>query len=133
VKNNRLILIIILEFFFVSCAKAAPQMDKNVSAKDTIVYSLNGESNTDRIKQFSKNIDNKKADRINIIHYTTEGDPITVQFNYTVKYLEVFTDRSKDKNAGKIKTEYFVIQEDKDIKTEFHKLLGEIVTEYNDN
>ncbi|MFL0245549.1 DUF4362 domain-containing protein [Candidatus Clostridium stratigraminis] len=73
---------------------------KSESKDDTITYNLKGNVNADRLTKFVDNVDKDIKDRINIVRYTTEGDPIITQLDFDGKDIQVSTDNSKDKYGG---------------------------------
>ncbi|PJI10100.1 MULTISPECIES: DUF4362 domain-containing protein [Clostridium] len=98
---------------------------KNVSKNDTITYSLKDNVNTDRLQKFIDNVSKGIKDRINLVRYTTEGDPIITQLYFNGKYIQIYIDNSKDKFGGANKNEilYNKIKGGKQLKDNLLKYL----------
>jgi hypothetical protein len=100
IKKELVLFVVICLLIFTSCAKKTDGYDKSVGSDDTITHDINGTSNADRLLKFTDNIKKGKKDRINIIKYTTEGDPIIAQLYFNGKNIEAVVDNTKDKFAG---------------------------------
>jgi hypothetical protein len=118
-----LIGIVILILIF--CYTQKKWFDISVSKKDTITFSLNGNFNIERLQKYIEDVGNKKKDKINIIQYTTEGDPITTQLDFNGKNIKVGIDNSKDKFGGQDKNKiiYNIIYGDNQLKDNLIKYL----------
>ncbi|MGI2326695.1 DUF4362 domain-containing protein [Planococcus sp. YIM B11945] len=74
-------------------------------AADTITTATLEIENVDRFYSFLENFTEKDPDHINIISYTTEGDPIYRNLQYDGKVIHFRVDRSKDKHSSEKVTE----------------------------
>lgn len=88
---------------FIACSSQGKNYDKSVDNKDTITYSFSGTENDERLQKFIDNVDEGKTDRINLVRYTTEGDPIITQLYFNGEDIEIALDNSKDKFGGRDK------------------------------
>lgn len=100
---------------------------KPESKDDTIIYNLKGNVNTDRLTKFVDNVDKDIKDRVNIVRYTTEGDPIITQLYFDGKDIQVSTDNSKDKYGGQDKNKiiYNTIKGGNEIKNNLLSYLND--------
>ena len=95
------VLILLVAGAFIIFSAKANHYDRSVSRENTIDYSrLSKEISTDRFDDFLKNVEDKNKDRINIIHYTIEGDPIITQLYFNGKDVIIYEDNSKDGYGG---------------------------------
>ncbi|KEK25365.1 DUF4362 domain-containing protein [Bacillus gaemokensis] len=80
----------------VACSQSSSKIDKNndVIAKG---YKI---SNLHKFEKFALNVGNGEADKIRIVHYTDEGDPIFQTLEYDGKEVRYTSDDSHDKFAG---------------------------------
>jgi hypothetical protein len=102
--KNYLILVIILSMLiFSACNKQGEKYYKSVSENDIITYSLNGNINKDRQSKFIDNVEKGIKDRISLVRYTTEGDPLITQLYFNGESIQIAIDNSNDKFAGKDK------------------------------
>jgi hypothetical protein len=99
-KKGLILFTLVCLLAFTSDTKRVECYDKSVEPKDTITHDINGTTNADRILKFTDNIKAGKKDRINIVKYTVEGDPITVQLYYNGRNIEAVIDNTEDKFAG---------------------------------
>ena len=123
--KKTLILIGILLLIFTSCSNQKESYHNSINKKDTITFSLNGNLNTERLRNFIDNVAANKSDKVNIVHFTIEGDPIITQLNYNGKNIVIATDYSKDKFGGQDKDKilYTTINGDKQLKDNLLKYL----------
>lgn len=98
-----LTLIAICILINVSCSKQNEYYDKSISSENTITYEVDETINSDRLQKFIDKVNNNKEDRINLIKYTIEGDPIITQLHCNGDTIEIAIDRSKDEFGGKDK------------------------------
>ena len=126
-KKYLVVLIGIGILVFIFCNILGKGLDISLSKEDTITNSFNGATNTERLVKFIENVGNKKKDKINIIRFTTEGDPITTQFNFNGKDIEISTDLSKDKFGGSDKNKiiHTKISGSTELKDNLLKYLGD--------
>lgn len=124
-KKSFLILTVICVIVFAYYYNRSQNYDTSVSKEDTITYSIKGNLNTERLQKYIDCVANKKKDKINIIEYTTEGDPITTQLKYNGKNIMVSIDSSKDKFGGQDKNKiiYNTISGDNQLKDNLLKYL----------
>jgi hypothetical protein len=123
-----LILVITVSILtFSACSKQGEGYQKSVSKNDTITYSLNGDVNTQRLQKFINNVEKGIKDRVNLVRYTTEGDPIITQLYFNGKDIQIATDSSKDKFGGtdKNKILYNTIYGGKQLKDNLLKYLND--------
>jgi hypothetical protein len=101
--------------------------DTHLSKEDTITYTLNENPTTERLQKYIENVGNKKKDKINIIRYTIEGDPITTEFNFNGKNIIIAMDISKDRFGGQDKDNiiYTTINGGTQLKDNLLKYLGD--------
>lgn len=120
-----LILIGIWMLIFTACSNQEGSYDSSISKKDTITFSLNGNLNNERLQNFIDNVDASKNDKVNIVNYTTEGDPIITQLNYNCRDIVIAIDSSKDKFGGQDKNKilYNTINGGKQLKDNLLKYL----------
>jgi hypothetical protein len=94
-------LILLVAGSFIIFSIKANHYDRSVSKENTIDYNrLSKEVNTDRFDEFLKNVEDENKDRINIIHYTIEGDPLITQLYFNGKDVIIYEDNSKDGWGG---------------------------------
>ena len=126
-KKYLIVLIGVCMLIFASCTKQVEYYNKSVSKNDTITYSLKGTSNAARLQKFIDNVSENKKDIINLVRYTTEGDPITTQLYFNGKNIEIAIDRSKDKFGGQDKDNilYDTIKEGNQLKDDLLKYLSD--------
>lgn len=102
-KRYNIIMITICIVMTVSCSKKNEYYDKSISSENTITYEFDETINIDRLQKFIDKVNNDKEDRINLIKYTVEGDPIITQLYYTGDIIEIAIDRSNDEFGGQDK------------------------------
>ncbi|WP_342716321.1 DUF4362 domain-containing protein [Bacillus paramycoides] len=85
-------------FFFslVACSQPNIAIDKknDVVAKEAEI------SNIDKFEKFVLNIDQGRVDKIRIVHYTHEGDPIVQTLGHSENDILYVSDNRKDQFAG---------------------------------
>ena len=89
--------IILLSMLLVACQ----------SVKDSdIEFDHEGEitSNLDKLEKFIQNVENGNEDKIRIVRYTTEGDPIFDTLDYNGENIKYTYDNSRDKYGSSNKT-----------------------------
>ncbi|MGI2326711.1 DUF4362 domain-containing protein [Planococcus sp. YIM B11945] len=69
----------------------------SIEAADTIESPVSGEiKNLERFQRFLTNFNQKESDRIQLIHYTVEGDPIFQELAYDGDVIKTTIDSSED-------------------------------------
>lgn len=99
-KKYLILVITVSMLIFSACNKQEENYYKSNSKDDTITYNLKGNVNADRLTKFIDNVDRGIKDRINLVRYTTEGDPIITQLYFNSEDIQISTDNSKDKFGG---------------------------------
>lgn len=89
-------------FSLVACSQSNTTIDK----KNDVVVKGTGISNLNKFEQFVLNIDQGKVDKIRIVHYTHEGDPIFQTLERSKNDIFYVSDNRKDKFAGEHKGLY---------------------------
>ncbi|QIW20357.1 DUF4362 domain-containing protein [Bacillus thuringiensis] len=83
-------------FSLVACSQSNIAIDK----KNDVIVKRAGISNLDKFEKFILNVDQEKVDKIRIVHYTHEGDPIFQTLEYSgIDILHVLDNR-QDRFAG---------------------------------
>ncbi|MED4695827.1 DUF4362 domain-containing protein [Peribacillus frigoritolerans] len=92
------ILIVLLLILLIGCSKS--QFDNEdgqfTPAQTDIVSKHDGIENLTRLKEFIQNVSKGKEDKIQVVSYTKEGDPIISDITFNVETLEVTIDTSRD-------------------------------------
>lgn len=102
------IFVIAMSLLIVSgCGNQWKSYVKPVNKNDTITYSLGGNVNTDRLQKFIDNVDKDKKDRVNLIRYTDEGDPIIIHLYFNGENIEIAIDSSNDRFSGQDKNRIY--------------------------
>ncbi|MFJ8219922.1 DUF4362 domain-containing protein [Bacillus cereus] len=86
-------------FSLVACSQPNNAIDKK---SDVIVKEV-GTSNLDKFEQFVMNVDQGKVDKIRIVQYTHEGDPILQTLERSENDILYVSDNRKDQFAGEDK------------------------------
>ncbi|MGE6539090.1 DUF4362 domain-containing protein [Bacillus luti] len=89
-------------FSLVACSQSNITIDKQ---NDVIVKGVET-SNLDKFEQFILNVDQGKVDKIRIVHYTHEGDPIFQTLEHSGKDILYVLDSRQDQFAGEDKGLY---------------------------
>ncbi|MEI4829971.1 DUF4362 domain-containing protein [Bacillus sp. FJAT-53711] len=76
-----------------------------VDKKNDIVITMGEQSNLDKFQQFLTHVKSGKADKVRIVNYTDEGDPIFQTLNYDGININYLFDDSNDKFGGRHKGE----------------------------
>ncbi|MDC2865485.1 DUF4362 domain-containing protein [Bacillus sp. BP-3] len=74
--------------------------ETKVDKKSDIIVKIGGESNLDKFQQFLTHVKNGKADKVRIVYYTDEGDPIFQTLDYDGININYLFDDSNDKFGG---------------------------------
>ncbi|MBS9802801.1 DUF4362 domain-containing protein [Bacillus toyonensis] len=83
-------------FNLVACSPSNTTIDK----KNDVIVKGAGTSNLDKFEQFVMNVDQRKADKIRIVQYTDEGDPVFQTLEHSGKDILYVLDSRQDKFAG---------------------------------
>ncbi|ARO61576.1 Uncharacterized protein B5E38_4122 [Bacillus cereus] len=83
-------------FSLVACSPSSTTIDKK---NDVIVKGV-GTSNLDKFEQFVMNVDQGEVDKIRIVQYTDEGDPVFQTLEHSGKDILYVLDSRQDKFAG---------------------------------
>ncbi|QKE09972.1 DUF4362 domain-containing protein [Bacillus cereus] len=83
-------------FSFVACSPPNTTIDK----KNDVVVKGTGISNLDKFEQFVLNVEQVKVDKIRIVHYTHEGDPIFQTLERSKNDILYASDNRKDQFDG---------------------------------
>lgn len=92
--------IALLCFLFYMGGLAGCSSSAKVDKKSDIIVKISGESNLDKFQQFLTHVKNGKADKVRIVHYTVEGDPIFQTLDYDGININYLFDNSNDKFSG---------------------------------
>ena len=83
-------------FSLVACSPSSTTIDK----KNDVIVKGAGTSNLDKFEQFVMNVDQGKVDKIRIVQYTDEGDPVFQMLEHSGKDILYVLDSRQDKFAG---------------------------------
>ncbi|QPA32213.1 DUF4362 domain-containing protein [Thermaerobacillus caldiproteolyticus] len=87
---KKIICFMVTMFLVSSCEEYEPSKDDIVNKHGNII-------NLDRFMQFVENVHQGKDDKIRIVAYTHEGDPIIQDLKYDGESITVKTDATRDK------------------------------------
>lgn len=91
--------IIILFALIVFISTRSYDFEQSIAQGD--VVNMHGQVyNYSVLETFVGNVESKKRDKIRIVNYTIEGDPIFTDLNYDGNSIKVEIDNSKDKFGG---------------------------------
>lgn len=74
--------------------------EAKVDKKNDIVVKIGRESNLNKFQQFLTHVKSGKADKVRIVNYTDEGDPIFQTLDYDGININYLFDDSNDKFGG---------------------------------
>jgi len=108
-RTRYFILIMMLIILLISCSKSASKIkDKQFTpAKTDIVSNYGGIENLTRLKEFILNVNKGKEDKIRVVSFTKEGDPIISEVTYNLETLEVTNDSTRDE-YGEIQLKHII-------------------------
>ena len=86
-------------FSLVACSQPNTTIDK----KNDVIVKGAGISNLDKFEQFVLNVEQGEVDKIRIVHYTHEGDPIFQTLEHSEKDILYVVDNRQDQFAGENK------------------------------
>ncbi len=89
-------------FSLVACSSSSTTIDK----KNDVIVKGAGILNLDKFEKFVLNVEQREVDKIRIVQYTLEGDPIFQTLEYSGNDIFYVSDNRKDKFAGKDKGLY---------------------------
>ncbi|HDR7240355.1 DUF4362 domain-containing protein [Bacillus mobilis] len=79
---------------------ACSQHNITIDKKNDVIVKAAGISNLDRFEKFVLNVEQGEVDKIRIVHYTHEGDPIFQTLEYSGTDIIHRLDNRKDRFAG---------------------------------
>ncbi|TPV41304.1 DUF4362 domain-containing protein [Bacillus dicomae] len=85
---------------------ACSQPNITIDKQNDVIVKGEGTSNLDKFEQFVLNVDQGKVDKIKIVHYTHEGDPIFQTLEHSENDILYVLDNRKDQFAGDNKGVY---------------------------
>ncbi|KAB2451207.1 DUF4362 domain-containing protein [Bacillus sp. CH126_4D] len=91
--------ICLLLFSLVACSQSNIAIDK----KNDVIVKRAGISNLDKFEKFVLNVGQGKVDKIRIVQYTHEGDPIFQTLEHSENDILYVSDNRKDQFAGEDK------------------------------
>ncbi|MDF9759482.1 hypothetical protein OKW24_001255 [Peribacillus simplex] len=106
-RKGYFILIVMLLTLLIDCSISLSENEDEqfTPAQTDIVSKHDGIENLTRLKDFIQNVSKGKEDKIRVVSYTKEGDPIISDITFNVETLEVTSDTTKDEYGDKtIKT-----------------------------
>ncbi|MFB5559087.1 DUF4362 domain-containing protein [Bacillus cereus] len=71
-----------------------------IDKKNDVIVKEAGTSNLDKFEQFVMNVDQGKVDKIRIVQYTDEGDPVFQTLEHSGKDILYVLDSRQDKFVG---------------------------------
>ncbi|MGE7888814.1 DUF4362 domain-containing protein [Bacillus cereus] len=91
--------------FFFSLASCSPS-NTTIDKKNDVIVKGAGTSNLDKFEQFVMNVDQGKVNKIRIVQYTHEGDPIFQTLEHSEEGILYVLDNRQDQFAGEDKGLY---------------------------
>ncbi|MGG0299385.1 DUF4362 domain-containing protein [Bacillus albus] len=88
--------ICLLLFSLVACSSSNTTIDK----KNDVIVKRAGISNLNKFEKFVLNVDQGEVDKIRIVHYTHEGDPVFQTLEYSGADILHVSDNRQDRFAG---------------------------------
>ncbi|MEH0979628.1 DUF4362 domain-containing protein [Bacillus mobilis] len=83
-------------FSLVACSQPNIDIDK----KNDVIVKESGISNLDQFEKFVLNVEQGEVDKIRIVHYTHEGDPVFQTLEYSGTDILHVSDNRQDRFAG---------------------------------
>ncbi|MDM5236755.1 DUF4362 domain-containing protein [Bacillus cereus] len=83
-------------FSLVACSQPTSTIDK----KNDVIAKRTGITNLDKFEKFVLNVEQEKVDKIRIVQYTHEGDPIFQTLEHSGKEMLYVLDNRQDQFAG---------------------------------
>ncbi|MGE7602478.1 DUF4362 domain-containing protein [Peribacillus sp. NPDC097675] len=96
----------IIFLLIVGCVNMKTDSKNFVPSDTDIVNTNNGDlKNETRLKEFIKNTETGKKDKIRVVAYTKEGDPLLTDLTYNGEQIEITDDTTRDEyGRGEINT-----------------------------
>lgn len=88
---------------FLCSLVACSQPNITIDKENDVLVKREGTSNLDKFEQFVLNVEQGKIDKIRIVHYTYEGDPIFQTLEHSENDILYVSDNRKDQFAGEHK------------------------------
>lgn len=98
-KINFFFIVFLLLVLISGCLKEN-KTDQGGIKKGDVVEKHGEIKNLEKFNEFIKNVNNGRKDKIRIVVYTIEGDPIFYTLNYDSKKINYTFDDSKDRYGG---------------------------------
>ncbi|MBY7114068.1 DUF4362 domain-containing protein [Bacillus sp. 17RED48] len=98
-KRSGFICLFLFFFSLVACSQPNIEIDR----KNDVIVKRAGISNLDKFEKFILNVDQGKVDKIRIVQYTHEGDPIFQTLEHSENDILYVSDNRKDQFAGEDK------------------------------
>ncbi|MGY3312570.1 uncharacterized protein YcfL [Peribacillus simplex] len=97
-RKGYFILIVMLLILLIGCSKSPSNNEDEqfTPAQTDIVSKHHGIVNLTRLKDFIQNVSKGKEDKIRVVSYSKEGDPIISDITYNLETLEVTSDTTRD-------------------------------------
>lgn len=83
-------------FSLVACSPSNTTIDK----KNDVIVKRAGISNLDKFEQFVLNVEQGEVDKVRIVHYTHEGDPVFQTLEHSENDILYGLDNRQDQFAG---------------------------------
>ncbi|HEK9101299.1 DUF4362 domain-containing protein [Bacillus pfraonensis] len=90
-----------LIYLFIVSLVACSQSNSKIDEKNDVIAKGHEISNLHKFEKFVTNVEKGDRDKIRIVNYTDEGDPIFQTLEYDGKAISYSLDSSYDKFAGK--------------------------------
>ncbi|MBU8917767.1 DUF4362 domain-containing protein [Bacillus sp. FJAT-29953] len=102
---NRTVLFLLICLLLSGCQSTSAPPTKVKPGKNDVVETHGGLENFRRLDQFVKHVQNNKKDKVRLIRYTIEGDPIFHDLAYDGSNLKFTLDTAEDKfGQGEVTT-----------------------------
>ncbi|WP_284037230.1 DUF4362 domain-containing protein [Neobacillus sp. 114] len=102
---NRTVLFLLICLLLSGCQSTSAPPTKVKPGKNDVVETHGGLENFRRLDQFVKHVQNNKKDKVRLIRYTIEGDPIFHDLAYDGSNLKFTLDTTEDKfGQGEVTT-----------------------------
>ncbi|EMI9088745.1 hypothetical protein COD05_19635 [Bacillus cereus] len=85
---------------FLCSLVACSQSNSTIDKKNDVIVKGARTSNLDKLEQFVLNVEQGKVDKIRIVHYTHEGDPVFQTLEHSENDILYVSDNRKDQFAG---------------------------------
>ncbi|RKF44839.1 hypothetical protein BCY92_17555 [Bacillus wiedmannii] len=98
-KRSGFICLFLFFFSLVACSQPNIEIDR----KNDVIVKRAGISNLDKFGRFVLNVEQGEVDKIRIVQYTHEGDPIFQTLEHSENDILYVSDNRKDQFAGEDK------------------------------